>query len=163
MMKRLKICTICKTEKQISEFYCVKIKLKDGSIKKYPASRCKKCSHIYSIPFLKTWLLKNTNYIASYHRNWMMEKRGERDKIFLNKMAEYAQKDRIKFPEKHKARGILSGAVRNGKIKKRNICEICCFSPTECHHEDYSKPLEYIELCMRCHKILHKLYAPEKS
>jgi hypothetical protein len=27
------------------------------------------------------------------------------------------------------------------KIKKRNSCEICYNSPTECHHENYYKPL----------------------
>lgn len=49
-------------------------------------------------------------------------------------------------------------AIRIGKIRKRNSCEICHDSPTQGHHEDYSKPLEVIELCQRCHAKLHHQY-----
>ena len=56
---------------------------------------------------------------------------------------------------KHNAREKLRAHVKVGKIKKRNSCEICYNSPTQCHHEDYGKPLNFIELCGVCHKFLH--------
>jgi len=57
-----------------------------------------------------------------------------------------------------KAKDILNIFLRKYKIRKRNTCEICHTSPTQCHHEDYTKPLEYIELCKRCHEFLHMQY-----
>ena len=57
--------------------------------------------------------------------------------------------------ERSKAYSNLYYAIKTGKIKKRNICEICYDFPTECHHEDYSKQLEFVELCSSCHSKLH--------
>ena len=57
---------------------------------------------------------------------------------------------------KKRARQILNDEIQKGNIRKRNSCEICHISPTECHHEDYNKPLNFIELCQICHKFLHK-------
>lgn len=50
----------------------------------------------------------------------------------------------------------LNGKIRNGKIVKRSICEICYEIKTECHHDDYSKPFDFVELCKRCHIAIHK-------
>jgi hypothetical protein len=58
--------------------------------------------------------------------------------------------------EKNRIRQILYRAIGKGKVKKRNSCEICHTSPSQCHHWDYSKPLEFIELCSRCHSFLHR-------
>jgi hypothetical protein len=60
-----------------------------------------------------------------------------------------------RYPEKHVARKKLNHAIEGGKIKKRNICEICYKSPTDCHHEDYTKPFNFVELCRQCHSTLH--------
>jgi len=52
----------------------------------------------------------------------------------------------------------LADEIKKGNIRKRNTCEICHASPTQCHHDDYNKPSDFIELCMRCHKYLHSQY-----
>ena len=67
-------------------------------------------------------------------------------------MFKYRQNDEVK--KKIDCRLILNNAFRF-RLKKKNICETCGASPTQCHHEDYNKPLEYIELCIECHNKLH--------
>lgn len=87
-----------------------------------------------------------------YHLN--KEKFRERRRKYLKK---YYEKSEL-----YKKKGLigqkLKYAIQNGKIKKRNSCEICHNSPVHGHHEDYSKPLEVIWLCPRCHGVLHRQY-----
>jgi hypothetical protein len=60
-------------------------------------------------------------------------------------------------PEKRKAHNTLSNAIRDGKIVKPTACSKC---DEECrpegHHVDYSKPLEVVWLCRRCHAALSR-------
>lgn len=61
-----------------------------------------------------------------------------------------------KNPEKHTAHSTLYAAVTAGKIARPDRCSIC---NRECkpdgHHEDYTRPLDVIWLCQRCHAQLH--------
>jgi len=63
----------------------------------------------------------------------------------------------------NKAHIILNNAIARGEIKKRNKCLTCGEALTECHHPDYSKPLEFIELCRLCHKQLHRNKKQDES
>ena len=62
--------------------------------------------------------------------------------------------DRNRDPLKKWARAKLRTNVARGKIVKLP-CEKCGNQKSEGHHEDYSKPLEVIWLCRKCHKDLH--------
>ena len=66
---------------------------------------------------------------------------------------------KIRYPEKVRARNILRCAVYSKRICKPNICENCMkeFNRIEGHHDDYSKPLEVKWLCVTCHKELHRI------
>jgi hypothetical protein len=66
---------------------------------------------------------------------------------------------RLRYPEKYWCRQELDKAIKRGDIKKRNTCEICHDSPTECHHDDYTKPFEFMELCKKHHHFLTNQYA----
>jgi hypothetical protein len=39
----------------------------------------------------------------------------------------------------------------------RQPCSMCGALKAECHHPDYTKPLEIIWLCRRCHKRIHRI------
>jgi len=60
---------------------------------------------------------------------------------------------RIKYPEKYKARWALQYAVRSGKVIKPKFCSSCGVEgKIQGHHHDYSKPLDVIWLCKKCHE-----------
>ena len=64
--------------------------------------------------------------------------------------------NKIYGPDKVKCHQSLHTAVVNGKIEKPEICTKCGNKhKIEGHHEDYSKPLEVVWLCMKCHRALH--------
>ena len=69
---------------------------------------------------------------------------------------------RAKFPEKIQARQTLGIAVRQGLVTKKP-CERCGAKNTHGHHPDYSKPLEVIWLCPRCHSAEHKALRARKD
>jgi len=76
----------------------------------------------------------------------------------LKRMMAQTKVMNARYPEKAKCRSTLGNAIAAGNIRKRNSCEICHNSPTECHHEDYKKPLDFIELCHYCHMFLHRKF-----
>ena len=54
------------------------------------------------------------------------------------------------------ARRAVRIAIERGELV-RLTCETCGMSPTDGHHEDYSKPLVVRWLCRQCHATLHAL------
>lgn len=59
---------------------------------------------------------------------------------------------RERHPEACKAHNIVGRAKRNGTLVPPSTCEHCGKQVRlEAHHPDYSKPLEVIWLCIRCH------------
>jgi hypothetical protein len=58
--------------------------------------------------------------------------------------------------DKYLARRKLQWAVKTGKVRKLKGCQLCWRKAVHGHHENYSKPLEVIWVCQRCHTHLHK-------
>ena len=65
---------------------------------------------------------------------------------------------REKFPEKARARSLLSNAICKGKIQRPDKCSLCGCDKgiIEAHHPDYLKPLDVIWVCKSCHFIIHE-------
>lgn len=60
-------------------------------------------------------------------------------------------------PEKANAKNRVCRAVKKGLLVRRPICDRCGKKrKTEFHHEDYSKPLEVVQVCKSCHSILNR-------
>jgi hypothetical protein len=73
-------------------------------------------------------------------------------------VAAYVQKRRRENPKVHKkeiTRAVTKWHLRTGKLEKNHNCEVCESSGTQCHHLDYSQPLDVVWLCKFCHKQLH--------
>lgn len=82
--------------------------------------------------------------------NWSKTENGKR------KIAEATSRARAKFPEKWAVRRKLQTAVKTGKIIKPLICDTCKENKVlQGHHEDYSKPLDVMWLCSKCHAKRH--------
>jgi hypothetical protein len=63
---------------------------------------------------------------------------------------------RKRNPEKAKAHGIVSYAIRKGHLVRQPCW--CGNLKSQAHHADYSKPLEVVWLCQKHHKELHRKY-----
>lgn len=67
------------------------------------------------------------------------------------------RKERLRWPEKTRARMALITAVRNCRIVRPDHCLACGkVGPVQGHHDDYSKPLEVRWVCVRCHADIHR-------
>lgn len=78
-----------------------------------------------------------------------------KSKKYKSKVRENGKKYRAKYPEKARARSVVSYAIRMGRLVKQP-CSICgSASNVEAHHMDYSKPLDVAWLCREHHRKLH--------
>ena len=57
-------------------------------------------------------------------------------------------------PLAYKAHYAVTNAVRDGRLK-REPCLFCGAEKVHAHHRDYSKPLDVLWLCPKCHHRLH--------
>jgi ribosomal protein S27AE len=70
---------------------------------------------------------------------------------------ENARRWNMKHPDAYKAHYTLTNAVRDGKLK-REPCAICGAEQVHAHHKDYSRPLDVIWLCAKCHHRIHATF-----
>lgn len=72
--------------------------------------------------------------------------------------ADIQRKWRKEHPEKVWCHRQLSAAVLKGLVLKGTFCQTCgaAEAQIEAHHQDYSKPLEVMWLCVPCHKRIHQ-------
>lgn len=72
---------------------------------------------------------------------------------------------REQHPEKVRAHRITNEAIRNGRLKPQDHCEVCGVIAIrgidgrrliQAHHDDYTKPLEVRWLCAMCHNKTHR-------
>jgi hypothetical protein len=61
-------------------------------------------------------------------------------------------------PLAYKARYTVHNAVRDGRLT-RQPCAICgTTEKIHAHHRDYSKPLDVVWLCVKCHQRIHAAF-----
>lgn len=73
----------------------------------------------------------------------------------------YMKARREAHPEMYAAHTAVGNALRDGRIK-REPCVFCASEKVHGHHRDYSKPLDVVWLCPKCHHRLHALF-PETA
>jgi len=132
----MKKCFKCGEVKPLSDFYKHK-EMADGHVNK-----CKDCN--------KKDVTKNRKDKIDYYREYDRN-RGSRQ------TSEYQRNYRNEYPMKYAAHVMISNAVRDGRVIKKNNCEQCGLETKNIHghHDDYAKPLEVRWLCPPCHKMWH--------
>lgn len=153
----MKICTKCKIEKPLSEFY------KRPNRPLGVCSQCKKCTSLLTLKASKQYRKTETgrrNSILALRR--FAKKNPEKIKEYRNKWrnsnplaykSDYEKAD----PYKLRARYTLRNAIASGKIIRPKICSECGWEGMiHGHHSDYSKPLDVEWLCSLCHGKKHR-------
>lgn len=73
----------------------------------------------------------------------------------LEKYREYRRAYRKRYPEMHKATLRVRYAIVNGKLQKEPCSKCGRTDNVHGHHEDYSKPLDVVWLCLTHHAEIH--------
>jgi hypothetical protein len=135
----MKKCFRCNNEKPLSEFYKHSM-MADGHLNK-----CKECTRADS--------KKTYEKIQSTPELAIRERKRQRIKENRRRL-EGKTKKYIYKKQKRPAQIVFNAAVKSGKVLKKP-CEICGKEKSQGHHEDYSKPLDVVWLCVRHHNDRH--------
>ena len=161
-----RICTSCKIEKPFEEF---------GNNKKGKWGKreiCKNCKRIKDREYERNnpkkmsekharWVEKHRDHVREYGRKYY-EKNPEiykENAIAYRKKTgnESVKKYRRKYPAKKKAHSYVELALFFGHMSKPDNCSMCKIKcDPQGHHEDYTKPLDVIWLCTKCHGFVHR-------
>jgi len=128
-----KVCRTCERELNITSFHFTK-KSKDGH-----EHHCKDCRRTKSQAYYK----KNAEKYHAYRRT----------DAYKKSTARAARAHREKHPERDSAWNAVTVAIRKGDLVSRPCA--CGEEETQAHHPDYSKPLEVMWVCRRCHHNIH--------
>lgn len=130
---------------------------------------------------MRLWRMRNRERLAVYNRKWNQENTeyyrvrelehpGRRVEFYrlLRKSGNAALRERdrrsakaqkLKFPEKVKARDLVNKAVKSGKLLRSKSCSNCGKIGERIeghHHKGYENALSVLWLCVNCHKALHR-------
>ncbi len=146
-----KTCRTCKSVKPVGSFYACK------SNADRLFSDCKQCVIEQQTAYHKR-KQKDVFWLATYRekmRVWAANYRasGKAKRYNNGRAVAWAKRN----PEKHRAQWMAREAVKKGLIPRLLNCEKCGSSELlQKHHADYSKPLEVVWLCIKCHHAVHK-------
>lgn len=133
----MKTCFKCKDAKPASEFYAHG-RMRDGLL-----GKCKACT--------KADVAKHRD--ENHDRVCACDRARFKSKERKLKIRQYRFAMKERDPAKWSARYAVSNAVRDGRIAKPIACQECGGGGRiEAHHTDYSKPLDVVWVCFKCHR-----------
>lgn len=139
-MNRSKKCFKCGVEKPVGEFYKHPM-MADGHLNK-----CKECT--------RNDVRSNRRARIDYYRAYDVSRSSRQSK-------EYRLRFRKKYPKAAWARTSVGNAIRDGKLKRGDACEMCgSRKHLHAHHDDYNRPLDVRWLCALCHSAWHHAHGP---
>jgi hypothetical protein len=131
-----KQCFKCNLVKPIEGFYAHS-KMTDGHL-----GKCKECAKQDAC----------LNYRARRDRYVAYERQRDQCPKRRAAKAEYQRGRRRRHPEKERAYRLVRHAVRSGTLQQK-CCELCgSTEQIQAHHADYSKPLDVLWRCFKCHR-----------
>ena len=133
----LVMCRVCGDSKASSDFYERQVR-KCGTV-----GECKECTK----KRVKVRAMTNDS-VREYER--VRSRYPHRKQHIQNTARQWNDK----HPEAYKAHYAVTNAVRDGRLT-RLPCLFCGADKVHGHHRDYSKPLDVVWLCPRCHHRLH--------
>ena len=144
-----KTCKVCGVTSDVAEFYAgVNIRCKDCHKKLVKENREDKAEYYKQYDAFR---YQNDPKVKERHRRYAQTDQG---RFAFNKAR---LKWLEKSPEKRACHVILNNAIKNGKVLKPKVCQICSAGGRiEGHHHDYTKPLDVQWVCRKCHVEIHR-------
>jgi len=146
----MKTCFKCGESKDLEKFYKHPM-MADGRL-----GKCMECTKRDSANRIELKKLDPEWVMKERERN--RRKKNRRGKSSKNEIrlrnAKWAKLNKVKRIAQQKA----TRAVIRGIIAKKDYCEDCGISGVKIHkhHHDYSKPLNVVFLCVKCHGVRHR-------
>lgn len=131
----MKSCFKCSRELPLTDFYRHE-RMMDGHLNK-----CKDCTKNDAA---KRYI-ENREKIAQYERKRFATEH-RKSKVLI-----YQRNRRKASPEKYIARRTVNNSICSGTLKKSS-CQFCGDNKVQAHHKDYSKPLDVVWVCFKCHR-----------
>ena len=143
----MKRCFKCGKPKELTEFYAHP-QMADGHL-----GKCKDCAKADVKLNYKT---NRPHYVVYDRARAQTSERKQRAEIYAKTHVEICNALKRSWekrnPEKKYAIVTLNNAVRDGKVIRVTMCEVCKGTKNvEAHHADYSKPLTVRWLCKKHH------------
>lgn len=157
----MKTCFKCGLIKDYSEFYKHK-GMADGHLNK-----CKTCTK--SDVRERALRPEMIDIIREEKRLWARSAKGRQSQRVYSRSGvgkESSTKSKREWASKNKKKvacdRMVNNAVRDGFLKKPQICEICKVGSERIHghHCDYNKPLDVMWMCPSCHSDWHRKNEP---
>ena len=143
----MKTCFKCGLPKPIGEFYAHP-QMADGHL-----GKCKDCC--------KLDVKQNYRARKPHYRDYEKQRARLPHRVALRTAYQREHPDvcsphkkawELRNPEKKRACTALNNAIRDGKIVRQTICEVCGSAQNvEAHHDDYTKVFDVRWLCKRHH------------
>jgi len=149
----MKACFKCNTEKPFSEFYRHS-GMGDGYL-----GKCKSCTKKDAHKHRED----NIDKVKAYDRNRpnkaeRAQKQNDYLKTEKGKSVSFiaTRNYRNSNPERYRANTAVGNAIRDGRLIRPNECSCCgVICKPHGHHNNYSKPLDVIWYCNKCHNQYH--------
>ena len=135
----MKVCFVCKASKPLDAFY-KHAGMADGRL-----GKCIECTKEY-INTRRRELPEHVRAIDNQRAKSPERRQKQAGALILH---------RARHPEKNRARQAIARALLTGSLVKPPQCSRCPCAVVEAHHPDYTKPLEVLWLCRRCHRAEH--------
>lgn len=144
-------CSKCAETKLAAEFY------RDAKMRSGLNSHCKACRRAASSQYFNENKEACLEKMRLRHRQGGTPKRTKQSPSRArDARAEYQRQYRAQHGERSRARKAVLTAIANGTLTPKP-CERCGFAlGVQAHHEDYSKPLDVVWLCVKCHGLRHR-------
>lgn len=120
---------------------------------------------------MKAWRERNISERLEVEREYAEDSKEARKEYLRaykeenrEKIREAQKRYREKNRDKVNAQAKLNYYIQKGDITRPMECSMCerASDKIEAHHSDYSKPLDVMWLCEKCHKKVHKIIKTEK-
>lgn len=107
-------------------------------------------------PLTKRWQRRCCSKSCAAKRTPIRPQDGANNGNFKNwrskSRVHYVREFYARNPEKLHAQQLVAGALRRGQMVRARTCSACGVPcKADAHHPDYTRPLEVVWLCKKCH------------